>query len=169
MPTPKVCKNAYLLRHFVLKTLILPRQARNKRRLILPRQARDKRRDNSKQQRVFLQDYCVPDSTPPPPPPPPPAGMMETAPIGEMAALLIPPVRRHEPRTPVAINALAGADGTFVLDFQVNQAMQCSLKIETVRTNALSGAVLTFKNDRFSKTCSGQTLEMLTKKEWRFP
>ena len=51
-------------------------------------------------------DFCVPDSTPPPPPPSPPSGVTETAPIGEMASLLIPPVRRHEPRSPVAIHSI---------------------------------------------------------------
>jgi len=53
-----------------------------------------------------------------------------------MVSLLIPPVRRHEPRSPVAIHSVAGTDGTFVLDFEVNQAMQCSLKIETDGTMA---------------------------------
>ena len=46
-------------------------------------------------------DFCVPDSTPPPPAPPP-AGP-EARPVGVMTSLLIPPVRRHEPRAPSAI------------------------------------------------------------------
>ena len=60
-----------------------------------------------------------------------------------MTSLLIPPVRRHEPRAPVAIHATA-TDGTFVLDFGVNQAMQCSLKIETDGT--LAGTALRLRH-----------------------
>eukprot|EP01043_Picozoa_sp_COSAG02_P061604 COSAG02_NODE_8311_length_2621_cov_2.488105_1_plen_812_part_10 len=82
-------------------------------------------------------DFCVPDSTPPPAPPPAPGGVTESTPIGQMVSLLIPPVRRHEPRSPVAIRQPLGSkDGTWVLDFEVNQAMQCSLKIETDGTMA---------------------------------
>lgn len=82
-------------------------------------------------------EYCVPSSTPPPSPPPAPGGITESTPIGQMVSLLIPPVRRHEPRSPAAIRQPVGAlGGTWVLDFQVNQAMQCSLKIETDGTMA---------------------------------
>lgn len=82
-------------------------------------------------------DFCVPDSTPLPAPPPPPGGSTESTPIGQMVSLLIPPVRRHEPRSPVAISQPFGSkDGTWVLDFEVNQAMQCSLKIDTDGTMA---------------------------------
>ena len=51
------------------------------------------------------------------------------APIGEMHSFAIPLIRRHEPRSPVAIQQINST--TFVLDFEVNQAMQCELRIET--------------------------------------
>jgi hypothetical protein len=74
-------------------------------------------------------DFCVPDRVGPPSPPGP--GQLEWEPIGEMVSLQIPPIRRHEPRSPVAIHRLPTSPGSFVLDFQNNQAMQCTLRIET--------------------------------------
>ena len=59
-----------------------------------------------------------------------------------MASLLIPPVRRHEPRAPVAIHRTD--TGSFILDFEVNQAMQCELKIETDGT--LAGTALRLRH-----------------------
>ena len=84
-------------------------------------------------------DFCVPDSAPPPTPA---TTGPETQPTGEMASLLIPPVRRHEPRAPVAIHRTD--TGSFVLDFEVNQAMQCELKIETDGT--LAGTALRLRH-----------------------
>ena len=46
-----------------------------------------------------------------------------------MTSLLIPHVRRHEPRSPASV-ALTPS-GSYLLDFTVNQAMQCTLRIET--------------------------------------
>jgi hypothetical protein len=85
-------------------------------------------------------DYCVPDSTPPPPPPPP--QYPERQPRGLMTALLAPPVLRHEPRAPAAIHR--APSGAFVLDFELNQAMQCTLRVETDGTAA--GTVLRLRH-----------------------
>lgn len=79
-------------------------------------------------------DFCIPDRVGPPPPPRP--GSLEWEPIGEMVSLQIPPIRRHEPRSPLAIRRSATAPRSFVLDFGVNQAMQCLLRIETDGSHA---------------------------------
>lgn len=51
-----------------------------------------------------------------------------------MTSFVIPPVRRHEPRAPTAIRQ--SPSGSWVFDFELNQAMQCTLKIETDGTEA---------------------------------
>jgi hypothetical protein len=44
------------LRHFILKTIVLPRQARDKHReaIVLPRRARDKHRESTQKETRFL-------------------------------------------------------------------------------------------------------------------
>ena len=74
-------------------------------------------------------NFCVSNSTPSPPPPVPGGGQLEWKPIGKMTSLLIPHVRRHEPRSPVSITRTSS--GSYLLDFTFNQAMQCTLRIET--------------------------------------
>ena len=56
-----------------------------------------------------------------------------------MTSLLIPPVRRHEPRSPASVRRTSS--GSYLLDFSVNQAMQCTLRIETDGSQA--GTTLT--------------------------
>ena len=85
--------------------------------------------------RPYPLNYCVSSSTPLPPQP---LVYPLPTPTGEMTALLIPPVRRFEPRAPVSISR--SPSGSYVLDFQVNQAMQCTLRIDTDGT--LAGTTL---------------------------
>ena len=68
-----------------------------------------------------------------------------TSPIGEMHSFVIPLIRRHEPRSPVAIQRIN--DTTFVLDFEVNQAMQCELHIQTDGTQEPGEIVLHLLHD----------------------
>ena len=79
-------------------------------------------------------DFCVPDTSGPPPPPG--HAELEWEPIGELVSLQIPPIRRHEPRSPVAIRRSPTSPDSFILDFGVNQAMQCTLRIETDGSHA---------------------------------
>jgi hypothetical protein len=74
-------------------------------------------------------NFCVPNSVPSPPPPPKGAGQLEWEPIGRMTSLIAPHVRKHEPRSPASVRKTAS--GSYLLDFTFNQAMQCTLRIET--------------------------------------
>jgi alpha-L-rhamnosidase len=51
-----------------------------------------------------------------------------------MTSLLIPHVRRHEPRAPASVKQTSS--GSYLLDFTFNQAMQCTLRIETDGSHA---------------------------------
>ena len=80
-------------------------------------------------------NYCV--STPAGPPRPA-TGQTEWVPIGTLTSFVAPEIRRHEPRSAVAIRQ--SPSGSWVFDFGVNMAMQCSLRFES--DGDLSGTTL---------------------------
>ena len=65
-------------------------------------------------------------------------------PTGVMESFIIPPVKRHEPRSPIAITRINAT--TQVLDFETNQAMQCILRVETDGTQP-AGATIRLRHD----------------------
>eukprot|EP00943_MAST-04B_sp_MAST-4B-sp1_P004446 g4446.t1 len=60
-------------------------------------------------------------------------------PLGKLTSFIIPSAGKHDGRNPVAIKKLSNGinkgDVQFVLDFQVNQAMQCTLKYDSDGTD----------------------------------
>lgn len=57
-------------------------------------------------------------------------------PSGRLTSFIMPPVQKHMPRSPVSIQRLdKKGDVQFVLDFEVNQAMQCTLRFDSDGTN----------------------------------
>ena len=84
-------------------------------------------------------NYCV-SSTPGPPSPGP--GQLEWMPVGTLTSFVSPEIRRHEPRSAVALRK--SPSGSWVFDFGVNMAMQCSLRFES--DGGLSGTTLRLKH-----------------------
>lgn len=82
-------------------------------------------------------NYCAADS-PPAKPSHRPSDGGAWQPMGVMTHVAIPPIQRHEPRTPIAIHS--SPTGSCVLDFQVNQDMQCELRIES--DGSMGGTVI---------------------------
>ena len=99
-------------------------------------------------------DYCVPDEIGPPPPPGP--GKFEWEPIGEMVSLQIPTIRRHEPRSPVNIRRSPVSLNSFILDFGINQAMQCTLRIETDGSHGGTAAAVSKSNQPVADRRAGE-------------
>jgi alpha-L-rhamnosidase len=61
---------------------------------------------------------------------------VQNTPSGKLTSFIMPSVQKHEPRIPVEIKRLPKKSGVeFILDFEVNQAMQCTLTFDSDGTD----------------------------------